>query len=146
MLLLLQSIIFTCKVFKCLLPFSTSTSATIPSTCTYHLVVMESTSFYITLPSNASKEYYSNNTASVYQIRMPRTFYLKGKYEVALAEIQYPHTWRSVREDLEYFVCQRKVGDDPEFFRCTRIPVGYYKSMKMSNLMKMTLNRKWINM
>ena len=53
---------------------------------------MESTSFYITLPSNASMDYYSKNTACCYQIRLPRTFYLKGKYEVALAEIQYPHT------------------------------------------------------
>ena len=64
---------------------------------------MESSSFYITLPSNASMDYYSNNTASAYQIRMPRTFYLKGKYEVALAEIQYPHTWATTREGTGLF-------------------------------------------
>ena len=69
---------------------------------------MESSSFYITLPSNASMDYYSNNTACCYQIRMPRTFYLKGKYEVGLAEIQYPHTWATTREGLGYFINYRE--------------------------------------
>ena len=58
---------------------------------------------------------------------MPRTFYLEGKYEVALAEIQYPHTWPSMREDLEYFVCHRPIGADDH--RCSRIPLGYYKNI-----------------
>ena len=30
-------------------------------------------------------DYYSKNTACFYRIRLPRTFYLKGEYEVALA-------------------------------------------------------------
>ena len=63
---------------------------------------MESTSFYITLPSNASMDYYSKNTVSCYQIRLPRTFYLKGKYEVALAEIQYSHTWETFTKEEDY--------------------------------------------
>ena len=84
---------------------------------------MESTSFYITLPSNASMDYYSKNTASCYQIRLPRTFYLKGKYEVALAEIQYPHTWETFTEEEDYRFNIR-IGDQI-------IPIatssGYYK-------------------
>ena len=63
---------------------------------------MESTSFYITLPSNASMDCYSKNTANCYQIRLPRTFYLKGKYEVALAEIHYPHTWETFTKQEDY--------------------------------------------
>ena len=77
---------------------------------------MESSNFYVTLPSNASMDFYSNNTASNYTIRMPRTFYLEGKYEVALSEIQYPHTWPSMKTDVEYYVCHRPVG--AEDYRC----------------------------
>ena len=67
--------------------------------------------------------YYSKNTACCYQIRLPRTFYLKGKYEVALAEIQYPHTWETFTEEEDYRFNIR-IGDQI-------IPIatssGYYK-------------------
>lgn len=89
---------------------------------------MESSNFYITLPSNASMNFYSDNTASNYTIRMPRTFYLEGKYEVALAEIQYPHTWPSMKPNLDYYVCHRLIGTEDA--RCSRIPLGYYKTVK----------------
>ena len=90
---------------------------------------MESANFYVTLPSNASMDFYSNNTASNYTIRMPRTFYLQGRYEVALAEIQYPHTWPSMKPNLEYYVCHRPAGDE-ERHRCSLVPHGYYKTVK----------------
>ena len=89
---------------------------------------MESSNFYVTLPSNASMDFYSNNRASNYTIRMPRTFYLEGKYEVALAEIQYPHTWPSMKLNAQYYVCHRPVG--AEDYRCTNIPLGYYKTVQ----------------
>ena len=38
---------------------------------------------------------------------MPRTFYLKGKCEVALAEIQYPHTWEALTGQLVQEVAGR---------------------------------------
>ena len=87
---------------------------------------MESTSFYITLPSNASMDYYSNNTASCYQIRLPRTLYLKGKYEVALAEIQYPHTWPTFNEKEAY---RFKYANDQGVEKHIHIAEGFYKSM-----------------
>ena len=90
---------------------------------------MESSSFYVTLPSNASMDFYSNNTAANYTIRMPRTFYLQGKYEVALAEIQYPHTWSTMSPDLEYFVCTRPRGDDQ--YHCSKIPPAFYKTVQV---------------
>jgi hypothetical protein len=89
---------------------------------------MESSSFYITLPSNASMDFYSDNTASNYTIRMPRTFYLQGKYEVALAEIQYPHTWNSMKTFLNYFVCYRPNGETDNY-KLAWINVGYYKTV-----------------
>ena len=88
---------------------------------------MESTSFYITLPSNASMEYYSNNKASNYQIRMPRTFYLKGKFEVALAEIQYPHTWTTMREGIDFIIGYRETGSPRD--QHLIVPNGYYNNI-----------------
>ena len=50
-------------------------------------------------------------------------FYLKGKYEVALAEIQYPHTWETFTKQEDYRFNIR-IGDQI-------IPIvassGYYK-------------------
>ena len=89
---------------------------------------MESSNFYITLPSNASMDFYSHNTPANYTIRMPRTFYLEGKYEVALVEIQYPYTWPSMKPELDYYVCHREIGQ--EDFRCSNIPRGYYRNTK----------------
>ena len=90
---------------------------------------MESSSFYITLPSNASMDFYPNNTASNYIIHMPRTFYLQGKYEVALAEIQYPHTWKTMTDKDEFYMMIRP-NDDAEDITPVSIPIGYYKSVE----------------
>ena len=58
---------------------------------------------------------------------MPRTFYLKGKYEVALAEIQYPHTWTTMRKDLDYFIITRQTTNGTS--KISIIPKGYYKTI-----------------
>ena len=84
---------------------------------------METTSFYITLPSNASMDYYPTNKASCYQIRLPRTLYLKGKYEVALAEIQYPHTWTTTRGKIGFMI----IRDNIHY--TVNIPQGYYSNI-----------------
>jgi len=65
---------------------------------------MESTSFYITLPSSTRKsdELFINNTASCYKIQLPKEIYLQNKYEVALTEITYPHTWPTFNDAEQY--------------------------------------------
>ena len=72
-------------------------------------------------------DFYPNNTASNYTIHMPRTFYLQGKYEVGLAEIQYPHTWTSTKSTEDYHIFFRRSGE--EDYRTTVLPEGYYKSV-----------------
>ena len=99
---------------------------------------MESTSFYVTLPSNASMDIYPDNTASVFQIRMPKTMYLRNKYEVALAEIQYPHTWPTFGQEQDYAFYYAD-QDEPELTEVL-IPRGYYKSIE--NLIEV-LNAKF---
>ena len=59
---------------------------------------MESHGFYVTLPSNASLDVHPGNTLSNYTVQLPRTLYLKPGFEVALAEIQYPLSWKTVPE------------------------------------------------
>ena len=49
-------------------------------------------SFYVILPSSACKDINPENTASVFKIRLVKPLLLKYTYEVALAEIQFPHT------------------------------------------------------
>ncbi len=73
-------------------------------------------------------DYYSSNSASSYQIRMPRTFYLKGKYEVALAEIQYPHSWTTMRKEIAYSIFYRQGINGT--LSILSIPEGYYKDIK----------------
>ena len=46
-------------------------------------------SFYVTLPSNSSMNFNSNNVQSHYTINLPNRLYLNKNYEVGLAEISY---------------------------------------------------------
>ncbi len=97
---------------------------------------MESTSFYVTLPSNASMNIYPKNTQASFQIRLPRTLYLKHSYEVALAEIQYPITWRTFALDDSYMISINDQREDLQY-RALFFPRGYYNSI--SELIK-TIN------
>ena len=52
--------------------------------------------FYVTLPSNASMDYYKANTLANFTTRLPNVIDLTGDWEVGLVEIQYPHNWYNV--------------------------------------------------
>jgi len=61
--------------------------------------------FYITLPSDSSAAYYPNNTVARFVTRLPERIRLEGDYEMALAEIIYPHTWYNVdNADEKYWI------------------------------------------
>jgi hypothetical protein len=47
-------------------------------------------SFYLTLPSNSSMQYFPNNTLSNYITKLSNTVELNGKYVIGLLEIMYP--------------------------------------------------------
>ena len=88
---------------------------------------MESSSFYLTLPSNASMDVFPNNTSANYQIRLPRTLYLKNNYEVALAEIHYPHSWHTFRDTDNYYITFQSTGED---FTVLRVTKGFYNDIQ----------------
>lgn len=54
-------------------------------------------SFYVVLPSDASKNEFSNNTSNSYKVRLPSPLGLQGSWEVGLASISLPDAVPTVR-------------------------------------------------
>ncbi len=55
-------------------------------------------SFYVTLFSNSSMDFYPDNRTSSYTVQLPRTLFLDGDWCVALSEFQYPHSFFNVQD------------------------------------------------
>jgi len=56
--------------------------------------------FQLTLPSNSSTEFFPTNKASDFTTKLPTPIALEGEWELALIDIQYPHNWYNVPEDV----------------------------------------------
>ncbi len=82
--------------------------------------------FYVALPSDSSEKYYPDNTVARFVTRLPETVCLDGEYEMALAEIIYPHNWLNVdnRDGKYWFAAARQEQTN---FRKIHIPSGYYE-------------------
>jgi hypothetical protein len=81
--------------------------------------------FYLTLPSDASVNYYPDNTASRFVAKVPESVCLEGKYEVGLSEIIYPHTWNNVdNRKKKYWVGVLGSG---ELFGGAYVKDGHYR-------------------
>lgn len=50
--------------------------------------------FFVTLPSNTISE--TENSTAKYATHLPQKLILQGNWEVALVEIQYPHSWNNI--------------------------------------------------
>jgi hypothetical protein len=57
------------------------------------------TKHYLTLPSNSSMNYCANNTLTHYTTKFPKITNLDGTWEIGLAEIQYPRSWYSIKNN-----------------------------------------------
>ncbi|KAI8488092.1 hypothetical protein Bbelb_342100 [Branchiostoma belcheri] len=97
-------------------------------------------SFYVTLPSDGSMDIFPENTVTNYRTKLAHPIELSGEWEVGLVEIQYPHSWRNVREGentlLSYVVDEKVQGSNREY-DIVKIPIGYYENIQ--HLLK-TLN------
>jgi hypothetical protein len=81
--------------------------------------------FYVTLPSDSSANYFPNNTVARFITKLPERIRLEGEYEMALAEIIYPHTWYNVdNQDEKYWLAAIGVGRDN--ILKVDLPSGYY--------------------
>ena len=57
----------------------------------FYVDVITTMNFYLTLPSNASSQIYSENNPGHYKVTLPRYIFLpEGDWEVALASISFP--------------------------------------------------------
>ena len=61
---------------------------------------MTDQSFQITLPSNSSARYFSNNEANHFQIKLPTPVSLQGEWEAALVDIQFDNYWLYLEKPL----------------------------------------------
>lgn len=82
-------------------------------------------SFYLTLPSDSSMNYFPGNKISHFITRLPTPIELKGEWEVGLVEFIYPHTWYNVNHNTNL------IGFDlnDKKLIARRIPPGFYKTV-----------------
>ena len=66
------------------------------------VVVVAMSRFYLTLPSNSSKDDYAGNTAARYFTKLDGTIELEGQWEVGLVEISAPAVLLNVTERVYY--------------------------------------------
>ena len=104
---------------------------------------MEKTQFYLWLPSNSSMDMFPNNTLTEYRVKLPQSIKLVEEWEVAITEIQYPHTWNNVHETLKWNRFYVKKGIAVTAYP---IPSGHYNSMesiieKMNSLVKDSIHK-----
>ncbi len=85
-----------------------------------------SNEFYVTLPSNASMKFYPENTAGKYKVQLAQPINLRGRWEVALAEIQYPRTWKNVHRDATFTYFHQRDGEQWD----VKIPAGHYGTVQ----------------
>lgn len=96
--------------------------------------------FYVDLPSNTrtGKEYVRENTSSKFRVRLPEEISLGGEpWEVALVELQYPHSWNNISSDkyetvvgiLQYnqILIKSKTAGGQIY----TIPEGYYSNIDL---------------
>lgn len=83
-------------------------------------------SFYITLPSDSSTNFFPNNKISHFITRLPKSLELTGKWLVGLSEIIYPHTWYNVNESNN--LIEFSFASSEETFKF-KIPPGFYPTI-----------------
>ena len=83
-------------------------------------------SFYVTLPSNSSMNYYPNNTLANYVTKLPHSFDLPGEWEVGLSEIQFPISWYNVTDRESHMFLLLLDSDVPELVDVSP-PPGHYE-------------------
>ncbi|KAL3976500.1 interleukin 18 [Sarotherodon galilaeus] len=75
---------------------------------------MESEGFYVTLPSNASKELFKDNTSGCYTVDLAKPIELTGEWTVGLCEFIYPRTWYNLPPDASYLELMRTTEEEDQ--------------------------------
>ena len=70
-------------------------------------------SFYVTLPSNASMEFYENNTVSNYTTKLKIPLKFNVPYEVAIVEMTYTESWTSTIGYFRFYRDDKPIYNNP---------------------------------
>lgn len=70
---------------------------------------MSDDSFYLTLLSNSSIQYYPDNTTANFLTKLPKTIKLEGEWVVGLVEFHYPCSLYNVQEHENVVYVKKKV-------------------------------------
>ena len=89
---------------------------------------METTQFYLHLPSNSSLDKFPDNTLTEYRVGLPQTITLAGEWKVALTEIHYPHSWNNIRGDFMNRILLP--NEDFPIWEVLIIPPGHYSTIE----------------
>ena len=93
--------------------------------------------FYVTLPSNSSEDYYGQQPMSSYKTRLAKPLHLDvDDWEVGLAEIIYPHSWKNVRDGTFRI---KLLSNDEWIWKEAEIPPALYETPQ---LLVQTLNNE----
>lgn len=76
--------------------------------------------FYVTLPSNASMNYFPGNTQASYRTKLSSPLQLSEEWEVGLSEIIIPRNWFNIGEhnndySLTFKVEQMRTADNKHY-------------------------------
>jgi hypothetical protein len=90
---------------------------------------MNTSSFYLVLPSNTVNEGFSNNKTSEYTTSLPRALELnKDLWEVALTEITYCHSWNNIYQPFNSIGFKTQKTPDGDFkHEVINLPPGNYE-------------------
>lgn len=88
---------------------------------------MEKTQFYLWLPSNSSMDRFPDNTLTEYRVQLPQSIRLSDEWEVAITEIQYPHSWNNIHGKNKWNRFYVEKGLSVNYFD---LPAGHYNSPK----------------
>lgn len=70
---------------------------------------MSENSFYLTLLSNSSTSYYTDNTTAHFLTKLPKSIKLEGEWVVGLVEFQYPCSMYNVQDHENVIYLKKKV-------------------------------------
>ena len=80
---------------------------------------------YLPLPSNASLDFFPDNTLTEYTTKLPKRVELNGNWEAAIDEIIFPKSWYNIGEEdlwIRYLH-----GSDNQLFQ---LDAGYYPTIE----------------
>ena len=89
---------------------------------------MSGTHFYLTLPSNASLDVFSDNKTTEYRVKLPQPIDLDGNWEVGLYSFFYSNTWYTLRNlivDTHFYYVE-----DTRWPSVATMKYGHYETMQ----------------